>query len=71
MSGEPRYPRENFERDRYERALTRFRDVLHHPHASAPTTAADLAELERLITQYPEHARQMVAELPPPAAAPP
>jgi hypothetical protein len=68
----PRYSRENFNRDGYEQALSDFREVLNRADASAPTTAAELYELERLVGKYPSQAREFLDGLdgPPTAAAP-
>lgn len=51
MSG--RFARENFNRTGYERELAAFREALKGADASAPDTAAELAELERLVRKYP------------------
>jgi hypothetical protein len=61
-----RYARENFSRAGYDRELAAFREVLREPEVSAPVTAVDLAELERLVARYPDHARQFVDRLNPP-----
>lgn len=64
MSG--RYAKESFDRERYERELAATREVLAGPVVSAPVTALELAEPERLVSRYPEHARRIVTALPPP-----
>lgn len=69
MSGEPRFSRESFDREGYERELAGLREVIKD--ADVPMTAAEPYELERLVAKYPAHARQFVAQLPPPGSAPP
>lgn len=72
MTGGPgRFSREAFDRDGYERELAAITEVLRGPDASAPVTASELYELERLVGKYPDDARRLVAELPPPTAASP
>lgn len=67
-----RYARENIQRPgTYAYELTALRELLDRPKMSAPDTARDLAQLEQLVAQYPDHARRFVAELAPPTAAPP
>lgn len=66
MSGEPRFSREAFNRE-----LAGLCEAIKGTDASVPRTAAELYELERLVNKYPHHARQYIAQLPPPAAAPP
>lgn len=61
-----KYTRDNINRERYERELTALRRVLGEPVVSAPQTAVELTELEKLVLRYPEHARWFVAALPPP-----
>lgn len=64
MTGEPgRFSREAFNRT-YERELTELRAVLDGTKVSAPTTAAELYKLERLVRLYPDHARRLVAASP-------
>jgi hypothetical protein len=46
----------------YARALADFRTTLEHARVvSAPMTAAELYELERLIGKYPAEARELLA----------
>jgi hypothetical protein len=59
----PRFSRANFDRAGYEQALTGFREALKGVDASAPGTAAELYELERLIRKYPAKAREFLAAL--------
>lgn len=71
MSGEPRFPRESFNREGYERELSGLRKAIKGADASVPMTAAELYELGRLVSKYPDHARRLVDQLPPPTTASP
>jgi hypothetical protein len=51
--------------NRAARERTKTLTALGRP-ASAPSMGAELAELRRLISRYPDYARQLVAGLPPP-----
>ena len=75
-NAEPRYSREKlrkdppdppgFDRQGYEQALAATREALARPVDGSPSMAFELAELERLVRLYPQHARLFVDELPPP-----
>lgn len=56
----PRYTRESFNREAYERELAGLREALKPATASAPTTAVELTELERLVHKYPAKAREFL-----------
>ena len=73
MSAEPRYSRKRLRgdppgrgREGYEQALAATYEALSRPVDGSPTTALELAELQRLIRRYPQHAARLVAELQPP-----
>lgn len=50
----------------HKREPATTREPRNRPVVSTPTMAAELAELRRLVLQYPDHARQLVVGLPPP-----
>jgi hypothetical protein len=52
-----------FNREAFDRELNGLRDALKGPSVSAPMTASELYELERLIHKYPVQARRIVAAL--------
>lgn len=52
-----------FDRAEYERELTGLREALKGPDASAPTTAVELHELERLVRKYPDKALEFLDAL--------
>lgn len=59
-TGHTKQPR--FNRESFERELGGLRDALK-PAVSAPMTAAELYELERLIRKYPDDAQRILTTL--------
>jgi hypothetical protein len=60
MSGDGGQPH-RFNREAFNRELDELDRALKGPTVSAPMTASDLYELERLIRKYPDEAQRLLA----------